>query len=58
MLYGAAQKNHTLSKIGKTHNAHAHVLCGNCAARRATAAELAAVPAETTALCYPWLVKA
>jgi len=33
-------------------------LCGNCAARRATAAELAAVPAETTALCYPWLVKA
>jgi hypothetical protein len=40
------------------HSGVRHRFDGNCAARRATAAEPAAVPAETTALCYPWLVKA
>ena len=57
-VWCCAEGPHTLPKLVKPITRTHTYLCGNCAARRATAAEPAAVPAETTALCYPWLVKA
>ena len=57
-VWCCAERPHTLPKSVKPITRTRTYLCGNCAARRATAAEPAAVPAETTTLCYPWLVKA